>query len=349
MLRAASVAIVIASAIITVGASGSSWRMPGGHVFAILAPSVVLEPTDRLKLDAGEVVTKVLTPEGHDLAFFAAVRVEASADQLAAWTRRISEIQPGRYVQAAGKFSELPRLDDVAGLPIDDGDLEDIRRCRPGDCGVKLSAREIDELQARIGNQSERAWKSDVATGLRRVIVERARGYVAGGDQWLPPYEDEPSPVSAGAAFMSLVHRIGFLTLHVPQLVEYLQRYPYLQHPDVVESFLYWSVDSVGVKPITTISHVSLMRGDAPGLPEVISVSKQVFATHYRNAAISVTVIIGSPETGRYLVYLHRSDVDVLAGTLGGLVRRVIERRIRDEAPQVLQAFRRKLETGLPE
>jgi hypothetical protein len=89
------------------------------------------------------------------------------------------------------------------------------------------------------------------------------------------------------------------------------------------------------------------MRTTAAGVPETFVISKQVFATHYKNGSVSVTAVAGSGST-QYLVYVNRSHVDVLHGVLGGLVRRVIERRVREEAPGVLNALRVRLEGGDP-
>ena len=81
--------------------------------------------------------------------------------------------------------------------------------------------------------------------------------------------------------------------------------------------------------------------------PATLAVSKQVFASHYRDGAMSVTAVTGTGSE-RYLVYVHRSHIDVLQGVLGGLVRGVIERRVRNEAPAVLHALRARLERGDP-
>lgn len=75
--------------------------------------------------------------------------------------------------------------------------------------------------------------------------------------------------------------------------------------------------------------------------------AKQVFATHYKNGAVTVTVIT-RPGPERYLVYVHRSQLDVIHGIFGGLVRRMIERRVRSEAPGVLMGLRTRLERGDP-
>jgi hypothetical protein len=47
-------------------------------------------------------------------------------------------------------------------------------------------------------------------------------------------------------------------------------------------------------------------------------------------------------------VYLNRSHVDAFQGLLGGMVRRVVERRVKAEAPSVLRGLRLRLESGPP-
>lgn len=59
-------------------------------------------------------------------------------------------------------------------------------------------------------------------------------------------------------------------------------------------------------------------------------------------------VIRGEPGAFNYLVYLNRSDVDMLGGVFGGLVRWFMQRRLKAEAATVLQGLRRRLESGAP-
>ena len=74
----------------------------------------------------------------------------------------------------------------------------------------------------------------------------------------------------------------------------------------------------------------------------------QVFATHYVKASLSLTSVVSVPgDDTRYLTYLRRSRVDVFQGSFGGLIRRMVRKRVRAEGPPVLDAFRRNLESGL--
>ncbi len=114
------------------------------------------------------------------------------------------------------------------------------------------------------------------------------------------------------------------------------------------ESFLYWSKDLLGdAKPIISITHLSMLPATADE-PSIV-IATQVFATHYLNASLSLTAIRDCTADGRrHLVYMRRSRVDVFQGTFGGFVRRMVSKRVRAEGPSVLDAFRIKLERGLP-
>jgi hypothetical protein len=66
-------------------------------------------------------------------------------------------------------------------------------------------------------------------------------------------------------------------------------------------------------------------------------------------ASISFTAIGTSPDGAhRYLVYLNHSRSDVFDGLFGGFIRRIIERRLREEGPKALQTMRQRLESGEP-
>ena len=92
-----------------------------------------------------------------------------------------------------------------------------------------------------------------------------------------------------------------------------------------------------------------IVRGARGPLPEAVVASRQVFATHYVTGSLALTAVVGGRNgTPRYLAYLNRSRVDVLDGFFGGLVRRVAERRLRNEAGQVVDGLRQRLAAGEP-
>lgn len=346
MARSLPRAIAAGTAFLAVGVLATAGG-PTLEPFAFLGPAISIESSDRTKLDAGKAVVKVLPAGERDLTIFAAVRVDAPGERLIAWMRQIEQ-QKNRYVPVIVRFSNPPRIEDLNALTLSDTDLEAIRDCRPGRCGVQLSATEIAQLQQALEKSSH--WKAGVQAAFRHVILSRVQGYLAEGHFAAPAYDDERSPIFLEDEFAKIVRRFGFLTLNLPQVTDYLQLYPRVTSPNVTDSFLYWSTETLGdAKPITSVTHVSIVCNDDPRLPEVLVVAKQVFATHYLSGALAMTAVTnGSAGRSRYLLYVNGSRVDVFDGVFGGLVRRIVERRIRAEAPDVIHALRRRLEGGDP-
>ena len=115
------------------------------------------------------------------------------------------------------------------------------------------------------------------------------------------------------------------------------------------ESFFYWSREQYGTgKPVIGVTHVTIARRRAPE-PEVLVLSRELYATHYRNASFGLTAMLRDEATGTmYLAYLNRSHLDVLGGLFGGLRRALIEDRLRQEAGAMVRVARARLERGDP-
>src|SRR5579872_1867427 len=65
--------------------------------FAFFQPSVTLSVDDRRQLDRGESIARVLPGQDHEVAVFAAVRVDIDGDRLVAWMRRVEELKKSDY------------------------------------------------------------------------------------------------------------------------------------------------------------------------------------------------------------------------------------------------------------
>jgi hypothetical protein len=317
-----------------------------GDPLEFLVPGMWLSASDLKKLDAGKTWVDILPAHGHEVAIVATTRINADAERLIAWVREIELMQRGRYVQAIGRFSPTPRIEDLALLVLEDRDLEDIRKCRPGKCGVKLSAAEIVGLRA-VATSAGSGWKAAVQQAFREVVLARARQYLTEGHS-AAIYDDRSRTVRLDAEFAAILDRSAFLHARLPRLREYLAAFPREEDAEV-ESFLYWSKDTIAGRPLISVTHVSVVRSDGVSAPEVLVAAKQVFATHYLTGSLALTSVsrVGDG-TSRYLTYLNRSRVDLLGGAWGGLFRSILERRVRDEAPAVLDGLRQRLESGDP-
>jgi len=293
--------------------------------FVFFQPTVRLPQSDRSALEAGKAVARTVQAPSGAVAIVAAVPVRIDGARLIAWMNDIAALKQSAVVKQIGRFSAVPSVADVQGLTMDDADLAEIARCRPSSCGVKLSAPEIGRIRAALGSGEPRSSPA-AQQAFREVVVARAVAYLKSGR------DTAPAP--------------AFLETNWPALSRGLHEYPRLALSGA-ESFLYWSKDAYGGKPVVSITHVTIVRGEGETEPDVLVVGRDVFATHYVDGAWSFTALLRATPAN-YLVYLNQSEVDLLDTWYGGLVRRVAERRLRDEAVDVLNGLRRRLESGDP-
>ena len=113
------------------------------------APDGFLDAKKQADLSAGAAVVDVLPARGGDISVVGAAKIRVGNERLATWMRQIEDLQRGPYVPIAVRFSDPPRLEDLDRLVLDRSDLDDIRDCERGDCGLKLSGDEIDRLRRR--------------------------------------------------------------------------------------------------------------------------------------------------------------------------------------------------------
>lgn len=262
--------------------------------FEFFAPSIVVSSEERATLDRDRVVARTLTGEKGQVGVFVATRLNAQPDALVAWTHAIVELKQSKFVLAIGRFSDPPRLSDLDGLVLDDRDLDAIRRCRPGACGLKLSAAEIGALNV-VAARAGAAWRDAVQREFRRLLVERVMQYRAAGLARSSPPADRPAAIHPQEALSEVIDSSPYLR-RLPDVMTWLTRYP--RGETTVESFFYWSKEHYGEgKPVISLTHVGIVRADANHrAPGVLIAGKQIFATHYLESALGLSVIARSDD-----------------------------------------------------
>jgi hypothetical protein len=179
------------------------------------------------------------------------------------------------------------------------------------------------------------------AAAMRQFLLEEARAYLAGGSAALADYADRPGGPSRAAAFRLLLRPSSFQAEYQQNLFDWLDRFPHAQAAGA-DSFLYWSRERFGLKPVISISHSLLHRTpDA-----VVFGSKQVYVSHYFDASLGLSLFVPEPNTpDGYLIYLNRTRVEGLHGLFAPLARAITGRRSRDGLERMLIAVKRKLES----
>jgi hypothetical protein len=322
-------------------------QQPAADPLAFLEPGITLTRDERARLARNEAIARTLPGQDGQISVFVATRLDASADALVAWTRAIADFKRSRFVLAIGRFSEPPVLGDLDGAALDDRDLDALRDCTPGDCGLKLTAPEIAALAGAAAGGP--AWRETLQRAFRQVMLGRVVTYREGGLAAVPAPADRHGAKRFHEALATLMERSPQLG-KVPPLARWLQEYPH--GGTDIESFFYWSKEFFGSgKPVIGITHVAIVRQPlVPGGPlATIVAGKQIFATHYSQTSLGLTMALpGGPGMPSYLVYVNRSAIDVLTGMMGTLARPIMERRLTRNAPAIVAGLRARLESGLP-
>lgn len=320
----------------------------GSNPFAFFHPTVVLTPGDRDSLESGRPIVRFLQATGHEVGAFTAIALPpaVTVDRAAAWMRRVELMRENRYVIASQRLSTPARIEDFDRVALDDEELDEIRGCAPGRCGVKLSAADLKSLTA-IARTGGTEWKSRVQQAYREMLLRRVLAFTAGGFAALDDLVDKKRPSSPAAAFAPLVAHTAFLGDRAPELARRLLHCA-ADPPPGGESFMYWSKERLGGRPVIAVTHVVLLPPNGAGSP-LLMVGAQVYASHYLDATLTVTAFLqDQPASRPYFVYLHRSSVDLLGGFWGGFARSIIESRARKDGPVILNGIAERLAGGEP-
>jgi hypothetical protein len=126
-------------------------------------------------------------------------------------------------------------------------------------------------------------------------------------------------------------------------LAAYLEQYPQGPLPAGAEQHLHWFETVLLPKPTIQVWHATIQRRPNVDFADVVVLSRQVFATHYGNGSLALTILTRAAPA-RYLVYVNWTAVDGLEGFLSGLRRYFVERRVRSAARNAIDIFKQKIE-----
>src|SRR5262249_6510549 len=145
------------------------------------------------------------------------------------------------------------KLEDVAGLTLEDGDFKAARECVPGRCDIKMSRAAMERLRREIDWTAADA-RDRTADLMRRMLVEHVAAYMQGGALAMAVYVDKERPLDTSAEFRRLLAESPYLVEYVPDFHRYLSEFPNGTLPGAEDTF-HWTKDRFGPKPTVTVHH----------------------------------------------------------------------------------------------
>jgi hypothetical protein len=337
-MRRLSLSIAASAAIFTLGAGPASSISP--DLRGVLSKDLKFTPVELAELERGRIVKHALDASAPgEIAVVGATRVGARKEAFVDRARKIEEFKRGPDVVEIGRFSDPPKLEDLAPLTIGREDV-DLRRCRVGACDVRLPADVIGRAQREIDWTAPNA-DAEAAALFKQVLFENVRAYVSGGPGRILEYDDEKRPVRPVDDFSGVLHNSPYVGALVPGLPEHLEQLPSKPLPGA-EDFLYWSKEKFGLTPFITVTHVTITRAASDAY---VIASRDVYSSRYFDASLSFS--IASDAVGPsafYLVYVNRSRAYALKGPFAGLRRTIIERRAKGSVEENLRSMKLRIE-----
>jgi len=317
------------------------------HTDALLA-RLGFSPADIRTLGRGFVVVETLdTPVREEVAFAGVVHIEADSATFIEHFQDIVAFEQGPGIPQIGTFGTPARLDDLTGLTLPAADLAALRKCRPGDCAVTLSARAIRRFEREV-DWSSSAASAEANAILRQEILDLVLAYQADGNAALGQYDDAEEPLAVAEQFHALLASRERLPVPVPALFQYLDTYPVGRPAEAVE-FFYWAMVDFGLKHTVRVNHVTIYSPPDPvvdGLKYVIAI-KQLWASHYFHTTLELRFLIDDVPvggSGMTLISLTRSRNDGMTGFTGLFLRPIISRRSREGVHRYLAHLKAQME-----
>jgi hypothetical protein len=294
---------------------------------------------------SGKAVATVVESDTPDKVFvFGAVYVDSTPESYLKLASDIDALRKLPSYLAIQNFSDPPQLSDLDGFTLDQRDIKELKDCKPEHCDVQLPTEAMEEFQRSID------WSApDVADRVNRLARQMALqallDYMQGGDTALGTYRDKKHPAVVAESFASLVQRASALPVYLPELTQYLLEYPKAKSDNVQSSF-FWEKVNFGLKPTFRIVQKVVYRGTSTNQPAYAVAEKQIYADHYFQAALDLTVCVKDAQRpGFYVITFKGSKQAGLTGLKGSIVRSVAVGKTRSSLERVLGTIKQKLET----
>ena len=296
----------------------------------------------------GQAVAKTLDAPTADQVFvFGSVYINSTPERYLKFASDIDALRKLPSFLALRKFSDPPQLSDLTGFTLDEEDFKQLKNCKPGHCEVQLPSEAMEEFQRSVNWSASDA--SDQANRLaKQMALQALLNYERGGNSALGTYRDKNHPAAVAETFASLLNRSKALPVYLPELREYLLNYPKADSSGI-ESEFYWEKVNFGLKPTIRLVQAIVYQGKSPERPAYAVAVKQLYASHYFESALDLTVCVKDDEhpdhPGFYLITMKGSQQAGLTGLKGGIVRKVAVGKTRSSLEKTLASIKQKLES----
>jgi hypothetical protein len=289
------------------------------------------------KIRRGETVAKTTQADSSAVALAVASTVAAPLDFYLEQFRDIVSFKTSPEVLQIGRFGHEPKSSDLSALTLEPPDINDLRSCEPGDCGVKLDDQGIRAVAARD------ARVDTASAALRQYLAAYTLRYLQSGNGALIAYHNASNPRRLADDLRLILDHSGYLQRGWPPLFDAVGSFTGTLAAGL-EGFVYWSKEKVGPRAVVSVTHAII---NPPRQGSAAIATKQIYASYYGHASLGLTILldrstVDAPRTR--VIYVNRSRLDVFGGLFGGIKRALVRSRARDGAERTMGRLRERVE-----
>jgi len=294
-------------------------------------------------VERGEAVIKQLeTTEKAEVAAFGVVKVKGTQEMFLQKIRQIHVFRKVPEVLQIGRFSAAPTIADLQGLGWEPADLDALKRCKPGQCDVKIGTMGLERLQKEI-NWSAKDAGARAEALLKEQMIAYVKVYLAGGTSAMGQIVDKKQPRALSAEFQTLLKNSTYLPAYIPEFNQYLETYPKGKLAGT-EDVLYWTKDNFGLKPVVSITHATFWKQPGAQGGSLVAL-KTLYSSHFFNASLELMVAVDTPDhTGFYLLNLFRTRIDPPTGMLSGILMGKVRSGVEQGVTENLKTAKARIE-----
>ncbi|HEV2835470.1 MAG TPA: hypothetical protein VGW58_09145, partial [Pyrinomonadaceae bacterium] len=259
----------------------------------LLQQKTSFDETDFAALQRGETIVKLAPAQDkREIAVSGLVSLRANADEFLRTYRESLTRKNNPAVMEVGVFAAVPAIGDLENLTLEPNDIEDLKDCAVGQCQIKLSAAMIERF-AREVNWQAPDYPQQATQLFKTMLLEYVRDYRTRGDAALIEYHDKRNEVRLADEQQAISRVSGYLN-DVAVAVDNSRLRP-------LEELIVWSKIKLGLKPVIAVNHITIYKGEQAFGPQVLAVSKQIYANHYFNSSLALTGFVTVAGPASYL------------------------------------------------
>jgi len=309
----------------------ASQATPPADPAQVLSERFQFTPVEVTQATQGQPVAKLLSGNARDeLAVVGALRIDGDMHRLVNWVRDIAAFRKAAELGHATVITQPVTDAAFTGFVPDPQDLAALRACHAGACDIRVSEsalQQFENVQWKDSKASEQA-----AQVLREMLANYAKAYMTGGDAALGTYHNQKEPRAAADDFRTLLAGASNLKILVPELSDYLEKFPQATLKGV-DQLLYWTAVNEGADPVFTIHHLVVYPKNAN---EILIADKTIYSSRsFEAAALVLSVQASTDGRGFYAIGAAR----VKSSKLSGLAARVLRSRIEKETLEGIKVY----------